>query len=365
MNLVSLIMQFLAPAIINKMAGSLGIGQGLAGKAISAALPAILAALAGSASKSGGAGALASVLGRQDPGLLGNFASMLGGGGQQSMIDSGAGALTSLLGGGSTNAIASAIGKFSGINDGQSKSLLGMLAPVVLGTLAKEQKVGGLDAGGLASLLNGQKDNIAAAMPAGFSDLLKGSGVLDSISANLPKAAAPHVHAEPTPSGGGIMKYLLPLAAAGALLYALSGYGCNRHDDMKTTAPAPAATEKAAPAPAAAAKAAAPAVPGIDLASATSAIEALKSALVGVKDEATAKSSLPKLQDLAGQFDKLKGLAMGLPADARHPLVVMISGVMPGLASSIDKALALPGVGAVLKPVLDQIAGSLGAIAKG
>ena len=375
MNLVSLIMQFLAPAIINKMAGSLGLGQGLAGKAISAALPAILAGLAGSASKSGGAGALASILGKQDPGLLGNFANMLGGGGQQSMIDSGAGALTSLLGGGSTNAIASAVGKFAGINDGQSKSLLGMLAPIVLGTLAKEQKSQGLDANGLASLLAGQKDNIASALPAGFSDLLKGSGVLDSVAANLPKAAMPHVHADPAPSGGGIMKYLLPLAAAGALLYALSGYGCNRHDDMKSSAPAPAkvekpasapaAAEKAAPAPAAAEKAAMPAIPGVDMASATSAIEALKSALGGVKDEATAKSSLPKLQDLAGQFDKLKGMAMGLPADARHPLVVMISGVMPGLASSIDKALALPGVGAVLKPVLDQIAGSLGAIAKG
>ena len=142
------------------------------------------------------------------------------------------------------------------------------------------------------------------------------------------------------------MKYLLPLAAAGALLYALSGYGCNRHDDMKSSAPAPAKVEKPASAPAAAEKPAsapaasekaAPAVPGIDLASATSAIEALKSALGGVKDEATAKSSLPKLQDLAGQFDKLKGLAMGLPADARHPLVVMISGVMPGLASSITR----------------------------
>ena len=369
MNIVSLIMQFLAPAIINKMAGSLGLGQGLAGKAISAALPAILAGLAGSASKSGGAGALASILGKQDPGLLGNFANMLGGGGQQSMIDSGAGALTSLLGGGSTNAIASAVGKFAGINDGQSKSLLGMLAPIVLGTLAKEQKSQGLDANGLASLLAGQKANIASALPAGFSDLLQGSGVLDSVAANIPKASQErHVHADSSPSapssGGGIMKYLLPLAAAGALLYALSGYGCNRHDDMKSSAPAPAKVEKPAAAPAASEKAA-PAVPGIDLASATSAIEALKSALGGVKDEATAKSSLPKLQDLAGQFDKLKGLAMGLPADARHPLVVMISGVMPGLASSIDKALALPGVGAVLKPVLDQIAGSLGAIAKG
>ena len=220
MNLVSLIMQFLAPAIINKMAGSLGIGQGLAGKAISAALPSILAALAGSASKGGGGAALASMLGKQDPGLLGNFASMLGGSGQQGLIDSGSSALSSLLGGGSSNAIASAVGKFAGINDGQSKSLLGMLAPVVLGTLAKEQKSQGLDANGLAGLLAGQKDNIASALPAGFSDLLKGSGVLDSISANLPKASAErHAHADvtpSTPSGGGIMKYLLPLAAGAA-----------------------------------------------------------------------------------------------------------------------------------------------------
>ena len=180
MNLVSLIMQFLAPAIINKMAGGLGINQGLAGKAISAALPAILAALTGSASKPGGAAALAGLLGKQDTGLLGNFANMLGGSAQQGLVDSGASALSSLLGGGSTNAIASAVGKFAGVSEGQGKSLLGMLAPVVLGTLANQQKTQGLDAGGLASLLNGQKGNIAAAMPAGFSDLLKGSGVSKS-----------------------------------------------------------------------------------------------------------------------------------------------------------------------------------------
>ena len=79
MNLVSTIMQLLAPAIINKIAGSLGLGQGLAGKAIAAALPAILAALTGAASKSGGGSALSSVLAKQDPGLLGNLAGMIGG----------------------------------------------------------------------------------------------------------------------------------------------------------------------------------------------------------------------------------------------------------------------------------------------
>jgi hypothetical protein len=63
MNLVSTILQFLAPAIINRIAGSLGVGQGLAGKAIAAAIPAILAGLASQASKSGGAAALSNVLG--------------------------------------------------------------------------------------------------------------------------------------------------------------------------------------------------------------------------------------------------------------------------------------------------------------
>ena len=78
MNLVSTIMQFLAPMIINKIAGNLGVGQGLAGKAISAAIPAILAGLAGSAAKPGGGAALSNVLAQQDSGLLGNFANMIG-----------------------------------------------------------------------------------------------------------------------------------------------------------------------------------------------------------------------------------------------------------------------------------------------
>ena len=376
MNLVSLIMQFLAPAIVNKLAGSLGLGQGLAGKAIAAAIPSILAGLAGSASKSGGAAALSGLLAKQDPGLLGNFANMLGGSNQQSMIDQGSNALSSLLGGSQTGALAGAIGKFAGISDGQSKSLLGALAPVVLGTLAKEQKSGGLDAGGLASLLAGQKDNIASALPAGFSNLLQGTGLLDSVSGHVQKAAqtaAPSTRSadvSAAPDSGSILKYLIPLAIAAGLLYLLAGRGCDR-SEMKTEAPAPAKVEKVAPA-AEAPKAAAPAaeapkaaMPGAELTGqATSAIEALKTALAGVKDEATAKSSLPKLQEIAAQLEKLKGAAGALPVDARHPLVVMISGVMPGLAKAIETALALPGVGAVLKPVLDQIAGSLGAVAK-
>ena len=89
MNLVSTILLLLAPAISRRIASSLGLGEGLVSKAISAAIPVILAALASRASKPGGANQLSNVLAQQDPGLLGNLGSLIGGAGQQSLIEGG------------------------------------------------------------------------------------------------------------------------------------------------------------------------------------------------------------------------------------------------------------------------------------
>ncbi len=370
MNLVSTIMQFLAPAIINKIAASLGMNQGLAGKAIAAAIPAILAALAGSASKGGGAAQLANVLSKQDPGLLGNFASMLGGSGQQAMVNSGTSALSSLLGGSSANALAGAVGKFAGIDSGQSGSLLGMLAPVVMGQLAQTQKSSGLDAGGLASLLNGQKDNIAAAMPSGFSNLLAGTGLLDSIAGNLKSGAATATGtATPMPQavvdeGSSLSKWLLPLALGVAGLYLLSSYGCDRAPEKAmapekpaVTAPAPAAT---APAPAATAPAPAADLSGV----ATKALSGLMASLGTIKDEATAKAAVPGLQDAAKQIDGLKIAAGALSGDARKSIAMLIAAALPGITSSVEKAVGIPGVGAILTPVLGPVVANLEALSK-
>lgn len=357
MNLVSLAMQYLGPVIINRIASSLGIGQGVAGKLIAAALPTILAGLAGSASKPGGAGALGNVLSKVDPGILGNLGNLIGGGGQQQLVDSGTNALSGLLGGSSTNAIAGALAKFGGVDAAKGASLLGMLAPVALGTLAKQQKDSGLDAAGIASLLNSQKGNIAAAMPAGFSDLLKGSGVLDSIAGNLAQAApAAHV-APPQSSGGGLPRWLLPLVLALAGLYLVSSYGCNRQ--ATTTAPVekPAASAPAEKAPAAA--------PAQDLTGlATKAIGALTTSLGTIKDEATATAAVPALKDVASQVDGLKAAAALLSGDARAPITAAISSALPGITAAIEKATGIPGVGAIITPVLQPVVANLTALSK-
>ncbi len=369
MNLVSTIMQFLAPAIINKMASSLGLNQGLAGKAIAAALPAILAALTGAASRSGGASLLSNVLAKQDPGLLGNFANMLGGSGQKALVDNGSSALSSLLGGSSTSAIAGAVGKFSGLDSNQSGSLLGMLAPVVMGQLAQTQKSSGLDANGLMNLLNGQKSNIAAAMPAGFSNLLAGSGVLDSIAGNL-KSAAPVQHAT-APEGPSLFKWLFPLAAALAAAYLLSGY-LGSHAPNTVTAPAtPAAVTTAppaAPAPAATAPATtAPATTAMPIDMSMQVAKALGSltmSLGGIKDEATAKAALPGLQDLAKQIDGFKAATAALPAEGKKPIASLVAAALPSITSAVEKALGIPGAGALITPVLEPVVNNLAALAK-
>src|SRR5262249_14230408 len=121
---------------------------------------------------------------------LGSFAKMVGASGQSSLIEKGSQMLSSLLGGRDQTALAGAVGKYAGLGQNASGSLLGMLAPIVMGTIGQEQGTRSLDAGAITSLLSSQKNNIAAALPAGFANLLGGTGLLDSLGGAARTATA-------------------------------------------------------------------------------------------------------------------------------------------------------------------------------
>src|SRR5215470_9486265 len=173
-NLVSLIMQFLTPDMIGRIASALGLDRNNTQTAVGAAIPGLLAGLCGVAAQPGGAQKLGEAA-RQQTGALGSFANMIGASGQSSLIEKGSQILSSLLGGRDQTA---------------SGSLLGMLAPIVMGTIGQQQGTRSLDAGGIATLLSSQKDNIAAALPAGFAKLLGGTGLLDSLGGAAQTATA-------------------------------------------------------------------------------------------------------------------------------------------------------------------------------
>ena len=368
MNLVSLAMQFLGPVILNRIASSLGVNQGLVGKAVTAAIPAILAGLAGRTANPAGANALGNVLSKVDPGILGNLGNLIGGAGQQQLVEGGSNALGALLGGPAQSALTSAIGKFAGLDGSQSSSLVGMMAPVVLGTLAKQQRESGLDAGGIANLLASQKSNIAAAMPAELSSMLQGTGLLDSIAGNL-KAAAPAAPAMPAAPRGGLPGWLFPLVLGLAGLYLVSSYGCDRsHKEAVTEKPA--ATQPATKAPEAApaqkSETPAPAPSGSnDLAGlAGKALNALTTSLATIKDEASAKAAVPALQDTSKQIDGLKAAAMLLQGEARKPVSSLIAAALPGITGVVEKAVGIPGVAAIITPVVEPMVKNLTELSK-
>ena len=170
-NLVSTITQVLSSNFVSRVASSLGLDGAQAEKALQAGTPALLAALTSLVSKPAGAAVLNGAVAQQQPGVLTSLANMIGGSGQKALIDTGASTLTSLLGGTTMSALTNAVGQYAGIGEAGSKSIMGVLGPVVMGVLGQQQRAGGLDATGLANLLASQKDDIARALPAGCRQL--------------------------------------------------------------------------------------------------------------------------------------------------------------------------------------------------
>src|SRR5215472_15918287 len=103
-NLVSLVMQFLTPDMIGRIATALGFDRSKVQSGISSAVPALRASFNDVATQPGGAQRLADTA-RQQTGSLENFGSLLAAGGQSSLLDKGWQLLTSLVGNQNQNAL--------------------------------------------------------------------------------------------------------------------------------------------------------------------------------------------------------------------------------------------------------------------
>src|SRR5262249_14343764 len=305
-NLVSLVMQFLTPDTVGRIASALGLDRNKVQTAVDAAVPALLAGFGNVAAQPGGPQKLVDAVSQQGS-VLGNFANMLGTGGQSSFVEKGAQLLSSLLGGRDQTALAGAVGNFAGLGQNAGGSLLGMLAPVVMGTIARQ---GGrtLDANGITSLLASQKESIAAALPSGFGNLLGGTHLLDSLGGAAQTAAAAAsqtggaaasaaqnvgyagqrgVGAAASPSLNWL--WVIPVAAIAALLIYL------------LAKPAEEVAQKGA------SMARSLTVGSIDIGEqVTDSMGNLRNALGGITDVASAEAALPKLRQVTGQIGRVE-----------------------------------------------------------
>ena len=363
-DLVSEIVEVVSPTISSRIASALGLDPAAVQKAIVVAAPVLISALISYVSKAQGANKLNEVVRKQEPGMLSSLATVIGEPGQKALIDQGASVLTSLFGGKTFSGLSQAVGQYAGIGEGGAKNLLGLLGPVALGVLGREQRARGLDASGLANLLISQKNNVSAALPSNFSRYLTEAGIPDDVIASRPTVTS----RAPVSSPPSILPWLLGalvLLALGALAWHLLQ---GRHKQVAETG-SPKIEEKASPsgeAPYAGlfAKLKGVKVGDVDVGElATTAVNDLYSSIQGIKDETTAQR-MPGLTKASSEFDQLTGVLNQLSPENRKTLADLLASIRPNLDQLLDKALAIPGAAAIIKPTVDAIRAKLDTLTK-
>ena len=380
-NLVSVVMQFLTPDMIAKIASVLGLDRNIAQKAIAGAVPALLASLADVASTPNGARQLTNTLTQQSDSLE-NLKNLVGGAGQNLVADSGSNMLSGLFGGGTLDTMAQTIGKFAGIGEGTSKSMLGMLGPLVLGALGQQQRSMGLDASGLASLLTSQKDQIAAAIPSGLAGQLSAAGLIDGATGGLRSGAAAASAAgsriagasERTVSRAGQAATEVARSTAASqwpywlvaavVLGGLAWFALGRSGEDTVAQVPPPSTTRTAPGTVGLAPTDLT-VGGMNLANQiNSSVSSIGAVLPGITDAASAEAAVPKLKEAAAQLNEVSSRATQLSAEGKSTLVKLIVAATPTINQMCDKVLATPGAGDIAKPAIDELRGKLDALAR-
>ncbi len=394
-NILDMVKSQIGGQIAGQIAGKFGVNEQTAKSGIDALLPTILGGLVSKVSSPGGTEALGKALdeGGFDGGLLDNLGGLLSGSKGDELANKGGG-LVSMIFGDKAAVLGPIIAKLTGMKSDSVMSMLAMLAPLVMSFLGKAKSTSGMDVNGLASLLVSQKSSIASAMPAGVSDAM-GLGLL---SPKQPAAAAAPVR--PTQAseagGGGILKVLIPLAILAAI-----GYGCYRYivdgirpsgpegnvivemdpnaandggygpegggdsglgaggsgegETMRPYRPQPGDSSELAPKVATETTEPAAAMPDFDISKMTSTFESMAGVFEKVTDVESAKAALPELETMDKQLEAASAGFAAIPELIRGPLVKSLQSSFPAVEAMIEKALAVPGVGDVLKPIVESM----------
>ena len=182
---------------LSKLASQLGTDEGGAHKALSAALPTILGRLKENADTPEGASALAAAVNKDHNGsVLDQLGSLFGGG-----DTSGEGSkIIGKVFGGDATAAQQYVADNGGIDSSKAAGLLSTLAPMILGALGKAgSSSGGLQAGGLSSMLGGLLGGGGGGLSSILGGLMGGAG---GAASSAGSAATSTVGAASSAAGG-------------------------------------------------------------------------------------------------------------------------------------------------------------------
>lgn len=386
-NIVNLVKDQIGGQMLDQIKSVLGSEGPKASSAIGSVVPALLSGVTDMAGDAKGAEKLFNAVGAQDDRLLDNMGALLREGQGSSVVDQGSELLGSLFGSGGADKLGNVISSFTGVSRGGSNSLMGIVAPLIIGVIKRKFMGGVSSPSGLAGLLQSQKPQINAAMPAGLADQLQNSGFLSSISASAADSVAQATGGvrqaansvqdtvqeaanRGVKTGTDWKKYLLPIVGLAILVWgATQFFGGSSTEDVADTATGAAttATDAATDAAATAIDAVADAAGSVDVdalgTQLTDMFGGATDTLSGITDAASAEAALPALEGVGESLGGISGMIDQVPEAARGPLNAIISNGVSALQPLIESASAIPGVGAIIEPIVGPIMETLNGLA--
>jgi len=186
--------------------------------------------------------------------------------------------------------------------------------------------------GSLINMFTGQKENITKALPKGLN-LNFDNDIADNISDTTHEAAR---------EGKSFLGKILPLLlllAAGWIAYNLFFKGASTQSATHT--PTTQVTE-------------ANLGDHID-----GTMKDLMSTLSGIKDVSSAKAAVPKLTETVNNLGTYAAMLDKLPANVQDQIRKYIGQYLPKLKDALNKVGSIPGVGAIIQPVVENLSAKL------
>lgn len=197
-NLLDTLKGFITPDLISKASGMLGESESATQKAIGAVIPTVLGGLLSKSQDSGAMGQIFDLLKDKanDGSVLSNVGGLLGGSSKEPINTLGAKFLSSIFGD-KMGSIVGMLSNFAGIKGSSVSSLLSMAGPLIMGVLGDQIRKGGLNLGGLTSLLASQRESITSAAPQALAGVLGvgnlkalGSSALSGVTGGVKKGTS-------------------------------------------------------------------------------------------------------------------------------------------------------------------------------
>jgi len=244
-NLVDSVKSLLPNDLLDKAAGTLGEKPENVQQAMGGIIPSILTGVLQKAGSGNMQGILNMAVEAAKNGIPENLGSLIGSG--EGLAAKGADMLKNLFGD-KVSAVTNAISGFSGISSKSASSLMSVAAPAAMGVIGRQVTDANLDAGGLVSFLNNQKDAILNALPSGLNIAgVLGMGSLSGIAGKLSDTASgmagkpgnaisdvADAAGAATAKASSGSRWLLPLLLI-LVLIAMIWYFMNRHSPASTT----------------------------------------------------------------------------------------------------------------------------------